>query len=159
LDPFFEVHRFVSLRDNTSKKAPEYVPEQIADAFDEGAACLEIECYNAAACMFRLCVDLATKPLLPPSVDQSNPLPNEKQRRDLGLRLHWLFDKGLLAEDLRELAKCIREDANDGAHVGNLEKPDAEDLLDFTEALLERLYTRPEKLKLAQTWRDARRIS
>jgi hypothetical protein len=58
---------------------------------------------------------------------------------------------------LRELAKCIREDANDGAHVGNLSKEDAEDLLDFTTTLLERLFTEPRRLELANERRQQRR--
>src|SRR5258708_6245693 len=109
--------------------------------------------------MFRLCVDLTTRPLLPAPEDTTTPQPNSKQRRDLGLRLTWLFDNGKLPSDLRELARCIREDANDGAHVGNLTKEDAEDLLDFTTALLERLIiiTEPKKLELAEARRKDRR--
>jgi hypothetical protein len=38
-----------------------------------------------------------------------------------------------------------------------LNKADAEDLLDFTVALLERLYTEPERLKLAKARREERR--
>jgi Domain of unknown function (DUF4145) len=89
----------------------------------------------------------------------AGPQPNSKTRRDLGLRLAWLFDNRILPSDLRELAKCIREDANDGAHVGNLTKEDAEDLLDFTTALLERLITEPKRLALAEERRRARRSS
>jgi len=58
---------------------------------------------------------------------------------------------------LKELAKCIREDANDGAHVGDLGKEEAEDLLDFTVAILERLYTEPKRLELAEARRKERR--
>lgn len=58
---------------------------------------------------------------------------------------------------LRELSLCIKEDGNDGAHAGSLTKDDAEDLLDFTFALLERIYTEPERLRLAQERRNARR--
>ena len=82
---------------------------------------------------------------------------NKATRRILGLRFLWLFENGMLPEDLRELSTCIREDGNDGAHAGTLKKEDAEDLLDFTRALLERLFTEPEKLRLAQARREARR--
>ena len=82
---------------------------------------------------------------------------NSKVRRNLGLRLPWLFDRNLLPEALRELSSCIKEDGNDGAHEGSLQKEDAEDLLDFTTALLERLYTEPERLRLAKERREARR--
>jgi hypothetical protein len=82
---------------------------------------------------------------------------NAKVRRDLGLRLPWLFAKGILPETLRELSICIKEDGNDGAHAGTLKQIDVEDLLDFTTALLERIYTEPERLRLAQERRDSRR--
>ncbi len=83
--------------------------------------------------------------------------PNSRTRRDLGLRLPWLFDNGLLPTDLRELSTSIREDANDGAHAGTLQKAEAEDLLDFTLALLDRICTEPEKLGLAKERRKVRR--
>jgi hypothetical protein len=157
LNEFLEIRRFVSLRDNVPVKPPEHLSKEIENAFTEGAACLSIECYNAAATMFRLCVDLATKPLLPAvdSADQNKP--NGRQRRDLGLRLPWLFENGLLPSDLRELAHCIKEEGNDGAHAGTLTKEDVEDLLDFTVQLLERLITVPKNLELAEKRRQDRR--
>ena len=69
-----------------------------------------------------------------------------------------MFENDFLPSTLHELAKCIREDANDGAHVGNLKREDSEDLLDFTIALLERLITEPKKLELAEERRNARRV-
>ena len=59
--------------------------------------------------MFRLCLDLATRPLLPKPDEADKPQPNARQRRDLGLRLPWLFENGLLPRELQELAGCIRE--------------------------------------------------
>ena len=114
-----------------------------------------VGCYNAAGTMFRLCVDFATNELLP---DMGLPGgPNSKQRRELGHRLQWLFDNGLLPEQLHGLASCVKEDGNDGAHRGSLTKEDAEDLIDFATALLERLYTEPKRLQLAEQRRTARR--
>ena len=130
---------FINLRHTSAVKPPEHLPPALKNSFNEGAACLVIGCANAAAAMFRLCLDLTTRPLLPAPEDTTKPQPNSKTRRDLGLRLPWLFDNGMLPPDFRELAKCVREDGNDGAHVGNLTKQDAEDLLDFTATLLERL--------------------
>ena len=159
LNQFFKIDRYVSLRDLTAERPPEHLPKEINDVFNEGAACLATGCNNAAATMFRLCVDLVTKPLLPDPEDAAKPQPNSRSRRDLGLRLAWLLDNDLLPSSLRELARCVREDANDGAHVGNLTRDDAEDLLDFTRALLERLITEPKRLELAETRRAARRAS
>lgn len=159
LNQYFRIERFISLRDNVTQKPPEHLPKEIEDAFTEGAACLSIGCNNAAATMFRLCVDLATRPLLPDPANTTKAQPNHRTRRDLGLRLGWMFDNRILPSALRELAQCIREDGNDGAHVGNLTKEDAEDLLDFTVMLLERLITEPKRLALAEERRKARRLS
>lgn len=157
LNPFFNIKRYIGLRDNTTVRPPEQLPKEIENAFNEGATCLSVDCYNAAATMFRLCVDLVTRPLLPDPGDDQTSQPNGRQRRDLGLRLAWLFESGKLPAELRELAKCIREDANDGAHAGTLTKEDAEDVLDFTEALLERLVTEPKRLEIAERRREDRR--
>lgn len=160
LNEFFEITGFVSLKDQHSVEPPEHLPSGILEAFKEGSKCYAIGCHNAAATMLRLCLDLATRPLLPSIVEGAGEVvgaPNSKQRRDLGLRLQWLFENGKLPSELADLAKCIREDANDGAHVGNLGRPDAEDLLDFTLALLERLFTEPRRLALALERRNVRR--
>jgi len=69
----------------------------------------------------------------------------------------WIFDNGILPESLRDLSSCVREDGNDGAHAGTLSKDDAEDLCDFTYVLLERLYTEPERVRLAEERRSLRR--
>jgi len=157
LNDIFKVERFISLRDVNIKKPPEHVTGDLKNAFVEGGACLSIECPNAAATMFRLCIDLLTRPLLPDPGDSAQPQPNAKQRRDLGLRLPWLFDNGILPEGLRELAKSIKEEGNDGAHAGNLTMEDTHDIADFTVAILERLVTEPARLKLAEERRAERR--
>lgn len=144
----------ISGKDSASHPAPEFLPDNIRAAFDEGAKCLAVGCFNAAGTMFRLCVDMTTRDKLP-AADAAGL--NAKTRRDLGLRLPWLFEAKLLPEDLRELSHCIKEDGNDGAHQGTLHEHDALDLLDFTVELLERVYTQPEKLRLAAERRAQRR--
>ena len=157
LENFFEVTDFVTLKDHTKHNPPEFLPDDLRDAFLEAESCFGINCYNAAATMFRLCIDIATKPMLP-EFEEGKP-PNRRTRRDLALRLVWLFDNNFLPDSVRELAQCIREDGNDGAHAGNLKRVDAEDILDFTYALLSRLYTEPKKLELAKKRREDRRKS
>jgi len=71
--------------------------------------------------------------------------------------LPWLFDNSLLPEAVRQLSACIKDDGNDGAHAGTLTRAEAEDLLDFTRVLFERLYTEPMRLRLAQERRETRR--
>jgi Domain of unknown function (DUF4145) len=69
-------------------------------------------CYNAAGTMFRLAIDLATRPMLQPPGDASI---SHKERRDLGLRLPWLFKSGGLPASLQDLSVAVREDGTDGA--------------------------------------------
>jgi uncharacterized protein DUF4145 len=137
---------------------PEHLPEDIHAVFVEGATCLSAQCWNAAGTMFRLCLDLATQSLLP--AIEAEPQPdglNAVVRRSLGLRLKWLFHNKQLPEALKELSQCVKDDGNDGAHAGTLSEVDANDLLDFACLLMERIYTEPERLKLAALRRTARR--
>jgi hypothetical protein len=156
VNSLYHVLGHVSTKDVVTTIPPEHLPEDVLAAFNEGAQCLAIGCHNAAGTMFRLCVDLASRNKLP--AEDANGL-NRKVRRDLGLRLPWLFDNGLLPADLREISTCIKEDGNDGAHQGTLTEAEALDLLDFSVTLLERIYTDPEKLRIAKERRDARRAA
>lgn len=154
VNQYMTVEDYISEKDGAAVEPPEHLPENIKAAFSEGAKCLSVGCVNAAATMFRLCIDLVTRQMVP--ADDTEGL-NTKIRRTLGLRLRWLFDTKRLPEAIRELSSCVKEDGNDGAHDGTLLKGDAEDLLDFTGALLERLYTEPERLRLAKVRRETRR--
>ena len=150
----FLIESYVSLKNAKAKNPPEFLPKSIDIAFREAARCLVIDCYNASAAMYRLCLDMATIELLP--INDAEGL-NTKIRRSLGFRMKWLFSTKRLPEALTELSNCIRDDGNDGAHKGTLDRADAEDLHDFTFTLLERLYTEPERLKQAKLRRDERR--
>jgi len=154
VNKIMKVEGHISLKDQVAVQPPLYLPQNIEAAFREGASCQAIGSNNAAAAMFRLCVDLTTKPMLPEG--EANGL-NNAVRRNLGLRLPWLFDNGILPEGLRELSTCIKDDGNDGAHDGTLSEEDAADVADFTFELLERIFTEPEKLRLAKQRRDDRR--
>ena len=154
INSFFENLGHISLKDKVGIEPPEYLPAHVDAAFQEGATCLAVQCFNAAATMFRLCVDYATQDLLPDVGHE--PSLNSKQRRDLGLRLQWLFDNEKLPNELHDLAHCIKEDGNDGAHRGTLSSADAEDLLDFTTHLLERRYTLPKRIEEAAARRASR---
>ena len=154
INQIMNVEGFINIADIAAIEPPDHLPIEIKDIFNEGAKCKSVNCHNAAGTMFRLCVDIATKGLLP--TEETLGL-NAKTRRDLGLRLPWLFDNNVLPEGLRELSTCIKEDGNDGAHNGTLTTDDTDDLVEFTTALLERLYTEPEKLKIAKLRREERR--
>ncbi len=154
---FMDVSGYVSLKDTVSELPPEFLPKIVEAVFREAVTCKAVQCFNASATMLRLCLDLATREKLPPIIPEQDPTPNYRTRRDLGLRLPWLFDNKILPEDLRELSHAVKEDGNDGAHAGTITGIDVEDLLDFTRTLLERIYTEPARVKLARERRDARR--
>jgi hypothetical protein len=162
LNSAFTIEGYICLKDVGAVSTPEHVPGPVATVFHEGAVSVAVGNWNAAGAMFRAAIDLATRPMLP-----KEPTPPEKDveglnkrvRRDLGIRLPWLFDNGHLPSDLRELSRCVHQDGNDGAHAGTLSGHDAHDLLDFATALLERIFTEPERLRLAQERRDRRRQS
>lgn len=153
VNPFVRITGHISLKDLGVESPPPHVPDNIASGFREGATALAVNCPNAAGTMFRLCVDLATASLLPPAEE---PEPPAKVRRDLGLRLPWLFAKGLLPEGLHDLSSCIKDDGNDSAHRGTLQKHEAQDMQEFTFALLDRLYSEPARLRIAKERREAR---
>lgn len=153
LNDFFYEDGYISLKDAAAAPPPEHLPANIDAAFREGATCMTVQCYNAAGTMFRLCLDFATKTEMPAEdVDGLD----RRIRGSLGLRMAWLFDTKRLPEALRELAICVKDDRNDGAHDGTLTKIDAEDLEEFTFELLERLYTEPKRLEIAKARRIAR---
>jgi hypothetical protein len=154
LNEIMEMRGYINLKDINKNKPPEHIPALIEEILIEGITCMTVGCNNAAGTMFRLCVDLCTAEMLPK--EDITGL-NSKIRRDLGLRLPWLFNNKRLPESLMELSSCIKEDGNDGAHRGILKKEDTEDMFDFTFALLERIYTEPKKLELAKERRENRR--
>ena len=148
------VRGHVSVADDAARPSPEHVPESIAAAFQEGAKCLAIGCFNAAAAMFRLAVDLATVDLLPGDEAER---PNAKTCRDLGLRLPWLFANGKLPNRLKDLADVVKDDGNDAAHRGTVDQETDEALVEFTERLLTELYTEPAKIEIAKERRAQRK--
>ncbi len=154
VNQLMKIERYICLKDIVTTKPPKHIPNNIDSVFREGATCMSVGCFNAAGTMFRLCIDLSTRSMLPK--EETKGL-SSKVKRDLGLRLPWLFSNGIIPEALRELSSCVKDDGNDGAHQGTLTEKEAEDLLDFTYEFLKRIYTEPKRLQLAKKRRDDRR--
>lgn len=158
LAPTFRLKRFLDVSDlKGAVTCPDSVPADIKDAFDEGAKCFSISCYNAAAAMFRLALDLASKPLLPSSDHPTHPQPTKQQRNFLKHRLDWLLEQGIIPASLADLVHGIREDGNDGAHDGTLTEVESNDLLDFAVLFLKRFFTEPAAIEEAKKLRIKRR--
>jgi len=153
-----EVIEYVSQKHFAAHTPPKHLPKDIKSAFEEAETCLAVGCFNAAGVMFRLCLDLAVLEKLETLLKEEKvEVPSDIKKRTLAAKLNWLFDESHINPKLRELSTCIKDDGNDGAHRGTLGKADAEDLLDFTQELLEHLYTAPKKLKIANERKKDRR--
>lgn len=155
--PLFELKRQISIADLAAKPAPDFLPDDILQAFSEGTRCLAIGCNNAAGSMFRLCLDLATRSLLPAPDDTCGPTKHE--RRNLAPRLSWLFNNNRLPHDLKDLSSAVKENGDEGAHEGWLNEHDTVDLYEFAFELLERLFTYPAKIEQAKARRADRKAA
>ncbi|MBL3677667.1 MAG: DUF4145 domain-containing protein [Alphaproteobacteria bacterium] len=155
LNNILEIEGFICIKDMKSRQPPDYVPDHIQDIFKEGTCSLSMQCPNAAGSMFRLCLDLTTKGLLPEKTEQIGP--NQEQRKRLDKRLGYLFSQNIIDRRLEATAHNIRLDGNDGAHDGTLSTEDAEDLCDFTYQVLETVYTHPCRIEEMEKRREARR--
>ena len=128
------------------KSVPEHLPEQVEIPFREAAMCQAIQAWNAAGCMFRTSIDIATKELLQKLQDKTPP---KEAKDNLAKRIEWLLDEGHITKKLEELSTCIRNDGNDAAHEANLGKEVVEDMTIFARLLLEEIYTTPKRIELA----------
>ncbi|VXA54688.1 conserved hypothetical protein [Acinetobacter proteolyticus] len=137
-----------------SELPPEHLPLEIEAIFKEAAKCFSIGCFNAAGAMFRLCLDSVTKKIIE---QNENLKPTSNDKKTIHSRLMWIFSNNVLPSSLEELSRCIKDDGNDAAHDGTLSKEDTSDLLDFTAILLERIYTEPARIEIANQRRKARR--
>ena len=149
LNHTFVVTGFINQSHIGAETPPRHLPDDVKMAFEEATRAFAIGCWNAAGCMFRVSIDLATKGI---HSEKGGP-----DRFPLSRRLSWLFDNGHIPSDLRDLATCINDDGNDAAHIAGLNKEDAEDLLDFSRELLRRIYTEPARVKMANERRKRRR--
>lgn len=141
-----------------SRTCPDYVPTAIERIFDEAALCLAINAWDAAGTMFRKVLDAATRERTPQPNEGDVTTPPWKVYKDLRLRLDWLFERNVLNPSLVELSSCIHQDGNDAAHdLVGIGQDAATDLADFTEVVLETIYTIPGRIAASQERRDERR--
>ena len=112
------------------------VPKSIRAAFDEATLCLKAKAYTASAIMCRktlegLCAEHGVK------------------ERNLSLSLKKLKDDGVIESRLFEWAEALRTLGNEAAHGVNsvISAQDARDIMDFTEALAEYVFTYRDKFE------------
>lgn len=112
------------------------VPKSIRTAFNEAMVCFKAKAYTASAIMCRktlegLCAEHGIK------------------ARNLSLSLKKLKDDGVIEARLFEWAEALRSLGNEAAHgVTSVISPhDAKDILEFTEALAEYVFTYRDKFE------------
>ena len=96
---YIKIRGVISNKDKIANPPPDFIPSEIEAVFREAATCLAVDCNNASGTMFRLCIDLTTRALLPEGEHDGL---NYRKRRDLGLRLPWLFKNNLLPKLLKK---------------------------------------------------------
>lgn len=115
------------------------VPESIRLAFNEAMVCFKAKAYTASTIMCRktlegLCAEHGVK------------------ARNLSLSLKKLKDEGVIEARLFEWAEALRTLGNEAAHgVASVITPqDAKDIIEFTEALAEYVFTYRDKFERFQ---------
>lgn len=152
IDPVLSDFGPISIIDTEVRIPPKYLPEEVEKILSEGHKCLSIRCYNAAGACYRLVLDIVSKNEVV-AIDPTK----LSSLKTIHQRVEWLAKEEHFPPTLKELADCIRHDGNDAAHDGSLTEIDAEELADFTEEFLTRVYTDRRRLELAAERRAKRR--
>lgn len=143
---YYAVHELFPARHRALGDA---APEAVQRAFSEAQDCLRAGAATAAALMCRRAIEEAAKSL------------GQKSRAPLAKKLSRLHDQGTLDDRLLEWADALKLAGNDAAHETDAEITvrDAEDLLAFTEAFAEYLFTYRRRFDEYSARREAARTS
>ncbi len=112
------------------------IPSALRSAYDEAHACYRAKAYTATAIMCRKTLEgIADE--------------NKISARNLAIALKEMRDKGIIENRLYEWADALRISGNEAAHGVNtqISHQDAKDILEFTHALLEYVFTFQEKFE------------
>jgi hypothetical protein len=123
------------------RSMPADLAHEVEEIFRQGETCLSAGSFAAAVSMFRLGIDLATAPLLP-SLDDSRADPSLQVRRNLGPRINWMIQEGIIPGDLGKSFAALARDRHPGAQPRAATLEDAVDLLDFATTLYEVLFVK-----------------
>jgi len=112
------------------------IPNPLRLAYDEARSCFRVKAYTATAIMCRKTLEgIADE--------------NKITARNLAASLKEMKDKGIIENRLYEWADTLRISGNEAAHGVNsqVSHQDAKDILEFTHALLEYVFTFQEKFE------------
>ena len=112
------------------------IPNSLRLAYNEARACFRTKAYTATAIMCRKTLEgIADE--------------NKITTRNLASALKEMKDKGIIENRLFDWADALRISGNEAAHGvnSNISPQDAKDILEFTHALLEYVFTFQEKFE------------
>lgn len=120
-----------------------YVPVEISAAYEEAWLCYRAKAYNATAIMCRKALEGITKA-------------HKISRRNLDEGIKAMRDQGIIENRLYEWADALRVSGNEAAHddLPRTSAEEARDILDFTHALLEYIFTFRDKF---EEWKARRK--
>lgn len=124
------------------------IPKSIAKSFEEAGACAGAGAFTACAIMCRRTLEAICAH-------------HEILQGNLKDKLQKLRDDGVIEKRLFEWADSLRDVGNEAAHdmAEEVPKEDARDLLDFTRALVEYIFTFTENFKKFTARRAARKAA
>ncbi len=106
------------------------LPDTVRNAYSEAISCFKARSYLATSIMCRKALEAMCKE-------------HGTGRRNLARALDHLRDQGIIEQRLFQWAEALRIAGNEAAHEIDAQIPrdDAKDILDFTEALLQYVFT------------------
>lgn len=112
------------------------IPDQLRLTYDEARKCFRAKAYIATAIMCRKTLE---------GIAQENKI----TARNLANALKEMKEKGIIENRLFEWADALRISGNQAAHgaTSKISNQDAKDILEFTHALLEYVFTIQEKFE------------
>ena len=112
------------------------IPSSLRSAYDEARSCFRAKAYTATAIMCRKTLE---------GIADENKITS----RNLSSALKEMKEKGIIENRLYEWADALRISGNEAAHGVNskISSQDAKDILEFTHALLEYVFTFQEKFE------------
>jgi hypothetical protein len=139
---FDEPYRLYPAQDTRVNPA---LPQPIQVSFGEALACLKARAYTAAAIMCRKTLEGICSE-------------HGVVTRNLGSGLKELRDKGLIENRLYDWADALRISGNEAAHdvKVTISADDARDIVEFTNALLEYVFTFRDKFEKFRTRRSGK---
>lgn len=133
-DPFGEPETPTRIYPPTSHAASSSLPAEIRPSLEEAVTCYRAKAFTASAVMCRKTLEAICRV-------------HKVQERTLAASLKKLRDDGVIDARLYEWADALRLFGNDAAHDVDvtISGPDARDILDFTRALVEYVFTFRER--------------